>query len=390
MNTPARHLVFAAGETSGDIHAAHLIEELKNGDPSLTFSGLGGPLMREQGADLLCDMTEQAVVGFAEVVRHYPRVRKIFYQLLDHIDSVQPAAVVLVDYPGFNLRLAKELKKRGVKVIYYISPQVWAWKENRVKQIKSDIDLMLVLFPFEQEFYVRHGVNALFVGHPLVDQVKTDLPKNDVLRSLGLTPDRLTVGILPGSRAKEVKTMLPIMLNAARILSSSFFKIQFLLFKAPGITVSASSEKKISKLGSIEVVEGNIHDALNACDVCMVTSGTATLETALLKKPMVVVYKTSWLTYMLAKLFVRIPDIALVNVVAGKRIVPECLQGNATGEHIAMELRAILTDETRIASIRAGLEHVQTLLGEPGASRQAATAILQCLNAQSVQDKIKD
>ncbi len=378
MNTSS-HLVFVAGETSGDIHAAHLIAELKKADPSLTFSGLGGPRMLEEGAELLCDMTEQAVVGFVEVIRHYPRIRKIFHQLLEYVDSVRPAAVVLVDYPGFNLRLAKELKRRGIKVIYYISPQVWAWKEGRVKQIKRDVDLMLVLFPFERDFYARHGVNARCVGHPLVDQVQAGRTKREVLDSLGLAEDRLTVGILPGSRDKEVRTMLPAMLEAARILNASFFNIQFVLFKAPGIAFPLPDSAIKTRLRSAAIVAGDIHNALNACDVCMVTSGTATLETALLKKPMAVVYKTSLLTYLLARLFVKIPDIALVNVVAGKRIVPECLQKEATGEHIAMELRAILTDETRIASIKTGLERVRELLGEPGASRRAARAILEFL-----------
>ncbi len=379
MGSPSKHLVIVAGEASGDLHASHLVEAIKRLDPSITFSGLGGPKMKAGGVDLYQDLTKMAVVGFWEVLKHYKDIKRAFRLILEKIDAKGADAVILVDYPGFNLRLARELKKRNIKVIYYISPQVWAWKEKRVYFIKENVDKMLVLFQFEKDFYAHFGVDVLFVGHPLVDTVHVHTPKEALLERKGLSKDKLTIGILPGSREREIETLLPIMLETAKILSQEFPQVQFLVIKAPTIAQS-SIEKYLQKTSlTCRIVEGNIYDGINASDLCMVASGTATLETAILQKPMVVVYKTSLLTWILAKLFVRIENIGLVNVVAGERIVPECIQFQATGQGIAKELRTIITDELKIADIKASLKVVKESLGTGGASQRAAKEILRAV-----------
>jgi lipid-A-disaccharide synthase len=370
-----------AGEASGDLHAAHLVKALKTQNPQLTFSGLGGQLMAESGVEIFEDLTQKAVVGFAEVLKHYGEFRRIFYFILCKVRDTRPAAVILVDYPGFNLRLAKALKPLGVRIYYYISPQVWAWKANRIRLIKRYVDRMLVLFAFEKDFYARHGLEVEFVGHPLVDLVQPQTSRDAFLQKIELIPNHLTIGILPGSRQREVQTLLPIMLQAANILYQEFSPLQFLIFRAS--TIGPDEIERLRKdlpfPLRIKMISKDVYDGINACDVCMVASGTATLETAILKKPMVVVYKTSFLTWVLAKLFIKIPFIGLVNIVNGKKIVPECLQFRATGRVIAQELKGILTNEVRIAQIRSELEGLREKLGPPGASQRAAGIILKDL-----------
>lgn len=374
-----KHLLIVAGEASGDMHAAHLAKELKALDPRLKLSGLGGPKMKEAGVELYEDLTRIAVVGFLEVLKHYREFKRAFHLILSKAEEIKPQAVILVDYPGFNLRLARELKKRNIKVFYYISPQVWAWKEDRIKLIKHVTDKMLVLFKFEEEFYAGHGLKADFVGHPLLDMMKVNSPRDTLLQSVGLPLNKLTIGILPGSRPKEIETLLPIMLESAQALYQNNNKVQFLLIKAP--TISAETIQKYTQNTSfpIRIITNQTYDGIHACDICMVASGTATLETAILQKPMVVIYKTSFLTWALAKLFVKIPYIGLVNVVAGKKIVPECIQFDATPKKIADEIIAIYTNEIKIAEIKSELSKVKASLGKPGASHQAAQVILQSI-----------
>ncbi len=377
MGSPPKHLILVAGEASGDLHAAHLVAALHRLDPSITFSGLGGPKMRAAGVHLYHDLTKWAVVGFWEVLKHYRKIRKAFYLILQKIDEQKVDAVILVDYPGFNLRLARELKKRNIKIIYYISPQVWAWKEKRVHFIKKNVDKMMVLFQFEKDFYARFGIPVDFVGHPLVDTVRAHTSRNDFLNAKNLAADRLTIGLLPGSREKEIETLLPIMIGAAKKLHEEFSRTQFLVLKAP--TIAKSSIKKyVRETGlNIRVVEDNVYDGINASDLCLVASGTATLETAILEKPMVIIYKTSLLTWALAKMFVKIKHIGLVNIVAGELVAPECVQFQATSQHIAEALKKIITDEPRIADMKTKLRAVKASLGTGGASDRAAKKILE-------------
>ncbi len=381
MNTN-HHLILIAGEASGDLHGAHLVEALKAQDPSLTFSGLGGEKMKNAGVTLYADLTKLAVVGFIEVLKHYKEFKEIFDMTLEHIRRKRPSAVIFIDYPGFNLRLAREVKKLGIKTIYYISPQVWAWKKNRVFAIQRDIDKMLVIFKFEEEFYQQYGIKVSYVGHPLIDAIQDLTPKEKIFNQFNLDENKLTLGLLPGSRIKEIERHMPLLLETAAYLKAKYPMMQFIMIKAPTIERRLIEEylKNISL--PISIAEYDQYSVINACQLCVVASGTATLETAILGKPMVVIYKTSFLTWLLAKLFIKIPDIGLVNVVAKKRIVPECVQFQATPKNIAAELEHILTDETRIAEIKTELRKMRQQLDQGGASERAAGEILSVLSGQ--------
>ncbi len=381
MKSSSSHLLIIAGEASGDKHAASLVEAIRSLQPHITFSGLGGPEMKSQGVHLYEDLTQWAVVGFLEVIKYLPLFKKFFDLVLKKAFETEAQAVILVDYPGFNLQLAKALKKRGIKVIYYISPQVWAWDENRVEIIKTCVDQMLVLFTFEKDFYARHGYQVEIVGHPLLDQIEVKSTRETFLKQLGLEPGNMTLGILPGSRQNEVKRHLPVMLKAAQILKEQFPQLQFLLPRAP--TIKREQLEKICSLHHlpISIIEDQYYECINACDICVVGSGTATLETAILQKPMVVIYKTSFLSWLLARLFIKIPYIGLVNVVAGKKIVPECIQFEATPYHIAFGIEKFIKDIPLRESTIKKLSQVKSLLGQPGASQRAATAIVNMLRS---------
>jgi len=383
MEKPQKHIIVIAGEASGDMHAAALIREIRSLNPNVTFSGLGGTQMEEAGVHLYANLVDLAVMGFAEVLKHLGRFKNLFLLALKKIEETNADCVILIDYPGFNLRLARRIKelKLNAKVIYYISPQVWAWHKERVHFIKKYVDHMLVLFSFEEEFYRKHEMTAVsFVGHPLLDIIKVSVDRKKIFETYGLSNDKLTIAILPGSRKNEVQRHLDIMMQAAQILYSEFTKIQFILLKAPTLseTVFHGIIEKHTTLPFL-ILHKQAYDGINASDFCIVASGTATLETAILQKPMVIMYKTSFLTWLIAKIFVKIPYIGLVNVVAGKKIVPECVQFNCTPQKVADEIRAMMTNETKIAEIKQELKKVKESLGSPGASRRAAEIILKLL-----------
>ncbi len=367
--------MIVAGEVSGDMRAAELVEALHAIDPSLRFNGVGGDHMRKAGVEPFADITELAVIGFVEVAKHYGRIRKVFYQVLNEVDRTRPSAVILVDYPGFNLRLARKLKEKNIKVIYYVSPQVWAWKEKRVKTIKEVVDKMMVLFAFEQEFYKKHKMDVEYVGHPLIDEVKTTAKPQDALRAIGLDPAKPAVGLLPGSRDKEISRHLPVMLKAAQLLYQKDSNRQFMILRAPTIPEEVIARMARSVKVPVKIVTQNSYNELGAMTACMVASGTATLETAILKRPMVIIYKTSWITYALAKIFIKIKNIGLVNIVAGKLIVPELIQNNATPQKIAAEMERLLSDPKETQRIQKELSKIHAWLGDPGASRRAAKIV---------------
>jgi len=404
-----KHIIIVAGEASGDMHAAHLVQSIKKINPSITFSGLGGEKMKNNGVTIYKDMTQLGIVGFIEVIKHYGELKKTFDLIFDKALKSHPDAVILVDYPGFNLRLAKKLKEIKIKVIYYISPQIWAWKKNRVHFIKKYVDKMLVLFNFEKDFYSKYKVNSSFVGHPLLDQVVITSSKKEILTALNLQEYKFTIGLLPGSRNNEVKKLLPVMLKTVQTLIKKYPSLQFLILKAPTIEKSLIHkyldeiipENKLGKIPNpshskkkdappisnkiktyfpVSILDNKTYDGINACDLCIVASGTATLETAILQKPMVVIYKTSFLTWLLAKLFVRIPNIGLVNVVAGKKIVPECIQFQATPKKISNELIKIFTNELTMTNMRSNLHMVKKLLTtSSAASQKAAQEVIEAL-----------
>jgi len=381
MENQKKHLIIVAGEASGDDRAAELIAEIKKRDAAISFSGLGGQKMAGQGVTIYFDLTNVAVVGFVEVIKHFTTIKNAFHLILKKIDEQKPAAVILVDYPGFNLRLAKELKKRNVKVIYYVSPQVWAWNAKRIDLIKEVVDKMIVFFKFEETLYARHGYHVDLVGHPLIDHVKVALEKDEFLKKMGLSPCGRTIGLLPGSREKEVQKIFPIMLATAQHLYQKNPEFQFFAFKAPTIDMKIFDQYLKNYSFPIKIVCEKTYDGINACDFCLVASGTATLETAILKKPMIVIYKTSLLTWALAKCLIKIPNIGLVNVVAGKKIVPECVQFDATAENIAYQTIGLLSNDEKMKAAQQALGDVKDALGAPGASARAAQKVLTYISA---------
>jgi len=377
----SRHLMIIAGELSGDIHAAALIRELRRRNPGLSFSGLGGPHMAEQGVSLYADMTRFSIIGFTEIFRHLFHLKALFNLIVRKCRETRPDAVILVDYPGFNLQLAKELKQQGFRVIYYIAPKAWAWNEGRVTVIKKYVDRLLIIFEFEKAFYAKHGYTADFVGNPLLDHIHVTTSRHDLLRSKGLHPAAPTIGLIPGSRKNEIRSLLPVMLEAATIIREQIPRAQFLVSQSPHLDDAVISHCINNSDIPVTVIKGGFHNCIHACDICLTASGTATLETAILKKPMVIIYKTAWLTALLARLVLKIKWVGLPNIIAGKAIVPECIQHGATPKKIADALLAIYTDPFKMETTINALNDMTKTLGGPGAAGRAADIILNSIKS---------
>jgi len=365
-------LLVVAGEASGDLHGARLITELRRHVPDLAPFGLGGDEMRAAGLEAVAHSSEISVVGITEVLKILPRAREVFADLLREVDRRRPALAVLVDFPDFNLRLAKELKARGLEVLYYISPQVWAWRRGRVKTIARLVDRMLVLFPFEVDFYREHGVDVVHVGHPLVDEVPV-LPRAWDLDGASFGgPYR--VALLPGSRKSEVESLLPTLLEAARRLAGEL-PIEVRIIRAPTIPPELVDEAVELAGLPVEIVAEDRFAAIADSHLALCASGTATLEVGLLGTPMIMVYRLASWTYLLAKLLVHLPNVSLVNLVLGRRVVPELIQGDANPRRIAAEAARLLTDAGERGRMREALAEVRGRLGEGGASRRAAAEV---------------
>lgn len=377
-----KKIFIVAGEASGDLHAANLVSQIKRLKPDTFFFGLGGEKLKAQGVDLYFDIVQLAVVGFFEVLKNIGKFRKIFSGVLREVDRQQPDLAILVDYPGFNLRLACELKKRGIPVLYYISPQIWAWGQKRIKTIKSCVRQMMVLFKFEEELYRRHGIPVSFVGHPLLDSVKVASDRQALLASLRLKNKGKIISILPGSREKEVITLLPIMLEAARLIYKKFPDSNFLILRSP--TVKEEIFKTLLSRYDLPLylITNKTHDGLTASDFAIVASGTATLEAAILGTPLVIVYKVAFLTWAFMRLAIKIPYIGLVNVVKQSRFVPEFVQFRAKPELIADQVIRTLQDKEDILRIKNGLLEVRGRLGESGASLKAAEVVAKLLEKE--------
>ena len=401
-----KKIFIVAVEPSADLHGHHLIKAILDKSPDTKFIGTGGELMRSAGCKLFYNIKNMSVLGFTEVIKKLPLYKKIFKELSEKLDSEKPDAVILIDYPGFNLRFAKEAKKRNIPVIYYISPQIWAWDKGRIKTIKNTVDKMLVLFEFEKDLYQQNGIDAFFTGHPLVDSAKPSMPKENAIKLLNLDPAKKTIALLPGSRQTEVKKVLPIMLKSVELIAKNLPNVQFVLIKSPIIDKSfyekiisisiwghpagtACKNTKVSpqSVPTLTLIDKNRYDAVNIADFALVASGTATLETAMLGVPMVLIYKVNLLTYMLARILIRIPYIGLVNVVAGEKIIDEFIQFNARAKNIAAECLNILKSPAKISKIKLALASVKEKLGPPGASANAANEILKFLNTNHANTK---
>jgi lipid-A-disaccharide synthase len=324
-----------AGEASGDLHGANLVKEALKKDPTLSFFGIGGAKMRAAGVDTLVDASEMAVVGLVEVISHFSVIYHAFMKMRNILKNAPPDLLILIDYPDFNLRIAKIAKKAGVRVLYYISPQVWAWRVGRVAKIGAVVDRMAVVFPFEVPFYEKEGVPVTFVGHPLVDTVLPTMTRNEAQKKFGLDPHRKTIGLFPGSRRQEIVNLFPVILQSAELLMKHMPELQFILPLASSLKHDDIDCYLDSCGVEVTVVEGLGYDVMQVCDAAITVSGTVTLEIAMIGVPMVIIYKVAPFTYMLAKRLVKVDHIGICNIVAGERVVKELLQHEAEPERIA-------------------------------------------------------
>jgi lipid-A-disaccharide synthase len=386
-----RRIMLVAGEASGDLHGASLVKAMRATGSAVDAFGVGGDRMQAAGVELTYHMRKLAVVGITEVLRHLGDVRRALHALTAAAVERGVDAIVLIDYPDFNLTLARRLRKQlpDVPIIYYISPQVWAWRSGRVKKIARMVDVMLVILPFEEELYASSGMAVEFVGHPLLDVVSLGSDRAAFAERHGPPAGDTWIGLLPGSRRAEVERLLPPMLDAAQSLRSGGRGACFLVPVSPSLD-GELYEGLLRQFPAVVDCAYLIHDdyyaTLEHATAAAVCSGTATLEATLTDTPMVVVYRTSWLTYNLAKSLVRVRDIALVNLIAGRRAVPELVQGEVTGPRIADELRTLLNNEARRSSVLSALAEVREKLGEPGASARAARAVLHAAGAAAADE----
>ncbi len=369
-----------AGEASGDLHGGALAASLKELEPDLRLTGLGGEKMMRAGVESYRNIEDLCVIGLGEVLSNLKKFKEVFRLLVEKLDSEKPDCVVLIDYPEFNLRFAKEVKKREIPLVYYISPQIWAWRKGRIKIIEKTVDKMLVIFKFEEELYRKEGIDAEFVGHPLLDVVKPRFSKDEFIRREGLNGNKKIVALLPGSREIEVIRNLPTMISAASLIRKRFGEdIQFVVAKLA--TIKDEIYENIAKESGfpITIVEGYPYDCVNVSDLVLVASGTATLETAILEKPMLIIYKVSLLTWLIGKMLVKIPNIGLVNIVAGEKVVPEFIQFDATAQKIATEAISLLSSPQKLADITTRLKTIKEKLGATQASKRAAQIVLEQL-----------
>jgi lipid-A-disaccharide synthase len=365
----------SCGEPSGDLYAGALARELLTLDPWVNVSGFGSERLRRAGANLVADFQGLSVTGLLEVARVLPRTYAVYRRLLAHAAETRPDVFVAVDFPDFNFRLAHAMRKLGVPVVYYISPQLWAWRPGRMKTMQRIADRVLVIFPFEVEIYERAGVPVEWVGHPLLDVTDSPEPREPFLTRLGLDPARPVVAILPGSRINEVRAILPALLEAARIIHDRLPATQFVLARTPQLSDQLFAD--VGKGGpTIAMVENATDDVLAAADVALLASGTVTVQAALRECPMIVVYRLSPLTYRLGRPFVRVNTFAMANLVAGRQVVPELMQDDFTADAVARHALALLEDPRKAVAMRAELRTVKARLGTRGASRRAAEAVL--------------
>ena len=370
-------IFFSAGESSGDQHAANLFLAIKKQSPTIQAIGMGGAKMRQAGIDIHYDSTNMGVIGVIEVLKHYAEIRRALKKMQQRILKQRPDLVICVDYKEFNLKLAQFAKKQGVKVLFYVSPQVWAWRPKRVITYGKAIDMMAVIFPFEIAYYEAENIPVRYVGHPSVDKVHPLHSKQEAIKSFQLDGKAPIIGLLPGSRVNEIKRMLPVMLDAIKKIQIEYPKAQFLLPQADSISDELLNPYLINT--PIQVIKNQPYDVIQCCHAVMTTSGTATLETALLNIPMVIVYRLSDLTYSLGRLLVNIDVIGLPNIIAGKKIVQELIQHDATGKKIAKEINHILKDKAYAETMRVELTKVKEKLGEGGGSENMATLALDML-----------
>jgi len=388
-----------AGEASGDLHGSCLIHALKSKLPQTRFTGIGGPKMEEAGLELLLPSSDLAVVGVAEIIGHVRPILKAFCRTTAWLRKERPDLLVLIDYPEFNLQVAARAKKLGIPIFYYISPQVWAWRQGRVKKLRRLVNRMAVILPFEEAFFRSHGMEVTFVGHPLLDVVRSEFSRAEFCERTGINTERPIVGLVPGSRKGEISRLFPVMAEAAKGIIQDRPDVQFVLPLAPSldsqilksfhcsIKISSvtdagrqSPTDKSSNFPIIRVVKGQTYEAIAASDLILAASGTVTLEAAILETPMIVTYKVSPITYFLGRRLVKVPFASLVNLVAGRSLVPEIIQREVTPERLSHEVLSLLKNDTGRQNMKAELKKVKNALGTSGAAARAADLAIELVD----------
>ncbi|HLE32587.1 MAG TPA: lipid-A-disaccharide synthase [Bacteroidota bacterium] len=367
-------VMIIAGEASGDLHGAGVVRELLKKNPKLDVFGVGGDKMKREGMNLVYHIRELGFMGFLEVIKHLPFIKVMEHTLEQIVKFKKPDVLLLIDYPGFNLRFAKRVRKYGPKIVYYVSPQVWAWHRSRVKKMRGIVDSMLVVFPFEVDFYRQENIPVEFVGHPLLEVLDVGLTRKNFCKRYGIDPSRKILGLIPGSRRQEIEMIFPVMLRAARMIAAEE-EMEIAVAVAP--TLEESFFRMRYNLEGVHLVKGATYDVMSQSHFAFVTSGTATLETACFGTPMFVLYKTSWLTYLIGRLLIRVRNIGLVNIIAGKTIAPEFIQHRVSVGTLVKEALKTLRDEGLLKTMRAELSLLKKQLGSVGASKRVAQHILQ-------------
>ncbi len=374
-------VMLVAGEASGDLHGAEIAERLYAQQPGIQCVGMGSRHMRDAGVKLLTDSANIAVVGLIEVLAHWNDIQAALNCLKKYLVDSPPDLLVLIDYPEFNLKLAASAKKLGIKVLFYVSPQVWAWRPGRIKKIGRLIDMMAVIFPFEKKVYEEAGIPVRYVGHPLTQKVKTSTSREQAYKEFELNPEYKTVALLPGSRRSEIKRILPIIIKSAELIQKHGQNIQFIMPIASALPFD-EIQKQVheNSITDIKLVQGRAYDVIQCSDTVVVASGTATLEVALLNKPMVIIYRVSTLSYAIIKRLIKVKNVGLANIVAGKQVVPELIQNLATPENISAEVLRQLNDTDYYNQLLAGLNLTINNLGKEDGIQGITGLIIEILN----------
>ncbi|MCX7798358.1 MAG: lipid-A-disaccharide synthase [Melioribacter sp.] len=372
-------LMIITGEASGDLHAAALIKKLKDLDSSLEFCGIGGDKMIAVGFNAIFHIKEMAFLGFIEIIKHLPFIKYVQKRIIDTVNSEKINTIILVDYPGFNLRLAKKLKKLNKKIIYYISPQIWAWGKNRIKKIKKFVDKMIVVFPFEEKIYKEHDIDVVYTGHPLIEHIKNYnfLSREELFEKFNLNKEKEILLLLPGSRKHEIKKIFPETLKASQKLAEEF-NLQIVVACADNINENIFY--KLSDYKNYKIIKGHTYDLFKYSYFGIIKSGTSTLEAGIFQLPFIVVYATNYLTYLLGRLLVQVENISMVNILLEEKVVEELIQSDMNCSNIYSTSYKILSDKKKYNEIKQKLSLIKSKLGETGAIEKAAKAIYSVLN----------
>ncbi|MBP2645986.1 MAG: Lipid-A-disaccharide synthase [Firmicutes bacterium] len=370
-------VMLSVGEASGDLHGACVAEALKKIEPSVKLFGMGGDAMRSAGVEIHHDIKDLGVIGFVEVIRNLPRLFRLRDELVALMEHERPDVLVIIDYPDFNVRLAKKAKQLGIPIVSYIAPTAWAWRRGRAKDVAKIVNRVAAIFPFEAEVYQEAGADVVFVGHPSLDIVKNTMTKEEAYRHFGADAEKPVILLMPGSRRQEINTLLPVMLEACEIIRKQVAGCQFFLPVASTISRDSLQEMISQSQVPVKFTTGNNYDIMNISHVAICASGTATLETSLMGVPTIILYKLATLTYVLGKLLVKIPHFGLPNIIAGRKVVPELLQDAVNAETIAAEAIKMLTDDVLRQQMVNDLADVKRRLGEYGAVTRVAQTILE-------------